>query len=359
MKTPVKILIIDDEAAVRDTLADLLELNGFSVVAGANGVEGLALARRDQPALILTDVHMPQMDGFQFLAALRTDETLRRIPVIVLSAAADRASSRRGMDLGAGDYISKPFTEQEVLHSIAARLEKKELLDELDGFAHTVAHDLKNPLATLSGRIELAQMLMGEGDAETVRRHLDQALRSADRLTEIINELLVLAGVRRQTVAMQPIDMAAAVAEAMDRLDHLLSTSQASVSCPERWPVALGHAPWITHVWANYLSNAAKYGGEHPQIELGAEAGRDGVRFWVQDQGPGLDREAIAQLFVPFSQIPTARVSGHGLGLSIVRRIIDKLDGRVGVDSTPGHGARFWFELPALGSSPAFRKEPA
>lgn len=120
------------------------------------------------------------------------------------------------------------------------------------------------------------------------------------------------------------------------------------IDLPAAWPTAFGHAPWIIEVWVNYLSNAAKYGGPRPSVALGGETSPDGrrARFWVQDHGPGLDEPARRNMFVPFTRISTIRASGHGLGLSIVRRIVEKLGGSVGVVSTPGAGARFWFELP-------------
>jgi two-component system sensor histidine kinase/response regulator len=242
-----------------------------------------------------------------------------------------------------------------VLHSIRTRLEKKELLDELDAFAHTVAHDLKNPLATLGGRLELAGMMLGKVDEDAIRQHLTAATNAAFRLSSIIDELLILAGVRRQPVVPLPLDMGAVAGEAMERLEKLLQENSARIERPAAWPPAVGHAPWIAEVWSNYLSNAAKYSGPKPVISLGGELKPDGrtSRFWVQDHGPGLDAAARAKLFVPFTRISTIRASGHGLGLSIVRRILDKLGGAAGVESEPGKGVRFWFELPAAAPAPA------
>jgi signal transduction histidine kinase len=343
-----KILVIEDDETVRQTLADMLELNGFQAVTARNGTEGLAAAKHEAPNVIITDVAMPGMTGFDLLESFRKDPDLRTVPVIVISASVDRAATRRGMELGAADFITKPFTEDEVMHSLAARLEKLELLNELDAFAHTVAHDLKNPLGTLSGRLHLLGVKLGSGDEATLRRELEEAQNSARRLNEIIEELLVLTGVRRQTVIPESLDMAAIVDESIDRLEELLTRQSARINRPDTWPVAFGHAPWVIEVWVNYLSNAAKCGGPDPVITLGGETGADGrsARFWVQDHGPGLDAAAQQKMFVPFTRISTIRASGHGLGLSIVRRIVEKLDGRVGVDSTPGAGARFWFELP-------------
>lgn len=342
----ITILVIEDDESVRQTLQDLLELNGYSVVTATNGHEGFAAARQAAPAVILTDVEMPGMTGFELLQRLRADPELRTLPVIVLSAKADRMAMRQGMELGASDFITKPFTEDEVMHSIAARLEKKELLDELDAFAHTVAHDLKNPLTTLFGRLQLADMMLGDADEAAMRRHLAEAIKSARRLGAIIDELLILAGVRRQAIVPQLLDMGACASEAIERLEALLQEHAAEVTLPASWPAAYGHAPWVVEVWVNYISNAVKYGGPRPHITLGAGAGQVGARFWVQDNGPGLDAAAREQMFVPFTRITAVRARGHGLGLSIVRRIIEKLGGKVGVDSQPGAGACFWFELP-------------
>lgn len=344
------VLVIEDDSAIRQTLVDMLELNGYTATSADNGLDGLALARRDLPSLIITDVAMPGMTGFELLEQFRADERLRTTPVIVVSAKIDRAATRRGMELGAADFITKPFTEDEVLQSIRARLEKKELLDELDAFAHTVAHDLKNPLATLYGRLGLLAMRLEQSNDSALIHHATEANVAANRLSTIIDDLLLLAGVRQQHIKIEPVDTDAVVTEALERIEDLLGRSEAQVTKPATWPTAVGYAPWVTNVWCNYISNAAKYAGERPRIELGAEVKPDGnyVRFWVQDHGPGLTETQQAALFVPFTRISSIRVKGHGLGLSIVRRIVEKLGGQVGVESQPGQGARFWFELPSV-----------
>ncbi|HND62372.1 MAG TPA: response regulator [Opitutaceae bacterium] len=343
-----KVLIVEDDEAVRQTLADILELNGFVPFVATNGNEGFTAAKANSPAVILTDVSMPGMDGFQLIGHLRADPALRTVPVIVISAKVDRPASRQGMELGADDFITKPFTEEEVIHSINARLEKKQLLDELDAFAHTVAHDLKNPLCTLTMRLELLARSLDKNDLKGARHDQSEALHAANRLGSIIEELLVLAGVRRQQVESQVVDMAGAVQESISRLEQLIQRQGATIERPNSWPEAYGHAPWIIEVWVNFISNAVKYAGTKPRITLGAERSGDGLsaRFWVQDYGPGINEEAQRAMFVPFTRITTVRAVGHGLGLSIVRRIVEKLGGKVGVDSTLGKGARFWFELP-------------
>jgi signal transduction histidine kinase len=125
---------------------------------------------------------------------------------------------------------------------------------------------------------------------------------------------------------------------------------RAEISMPDTWPVAIGHAPWIEEVWVNYISNALKYGGRPPQVEIGSDLQPDGLlRFWVRDNGIGISRDICAQLFAPFTRVAPARAAGHGLGLSIVQRIVEKMGGQVGVvsDGVPGMGSLFYFTLPA------------
>jgi PAS domain S-box-containing protein len=217
--------------------------------------------------------------------------------------------------------------------------------DELDAFAHTVAHDLKN---SITGVLGFAQVLRDEGPdlpPDTHRVLADDLVRSARKMDTIVHELLLLAGVRQAVVEPQPISMDAVVDDALSRVRHAHAASVPSPSLPAAWPVALGHAPWVEEIWVNYLSNAAKYGG--PTVTLGSETTGSGhVRFWLHDDGPGIPHEAQHQLFVPFSRVGAPSVEGHGLGLSIVRRIVERLGGACGVESAPGEGTRFWFTLP-------------
>jgi signal transduction histidine kinase len=227
---------------------------------------------------------------------------------------------------------------------------------ELDAFAHTVAHDLKNPLGLILGHADLLRADYEELSPQAVKDSLRVISQTSRKMDNIIEELMLLAGVRKMQVTPQPLNMASIVAEVLNRLTALIEESQAVLCLPDAWPRAMGYGPWVEEVWANYISNACKYGGRPPRIELGAdplltlaeESGGQGmIRFWTRDNGAGLTPEQQAGLFAPFTRLDSARATGHGLGLSIVQRIVEKLGGQVGLASQVSQGNTFFFTLPA------------
>lgn len=233
-----------------------------------------------------------------------------------------------------------------------ANVELQARNEALDAFAHTVAHDLTNPVHLIVAGAETLAEYYTTMTGDQWQQSLEAMARSGRKLATIIRELLLLAELHKAEVETMRLDMASIVAESVNRLAKSIKDSRAEIVLLDApaWPVALGHGPWVEEVWANYLSNALKYGGltAAPRIELGADLQADGmVRFWVRDDGPGLTPEAQSRLFMPFTQLNQVRSSGHGLGLSIVQRIIEKLDGQVGVKSQMGEGSTFYFTLPS------------
>ncbi len=232
---------------------------------------------------------------------------------------------------------------------------------ELDAFAHTVAHDLKTPLTSLIGFSALLHKRVERWTPEQVSENAARIHQTGLRMQGIIEELLLLASVRKaQAAHLGPLDMGRIVATALERLETQIAEQQAVIRQPSTWPTVNGYAPWVVEIWVNYISNALKYGGQPPEVELGytrldSEAlsqfskiqnSKSGIIFWVHDNGPGLSAAAQQQLFVEFTRLEQGRAEGHGLGLSIVFRIAQKLDGEVGVVSAEGTGSTFWFSLP-------------
>jgi signal transduction histidine kinase len=184
---------------------------------------------------------------------------------------------------------------------------------------------------------------------EEMKKYLEIIARGGRKSLNIVDELLVLASVRQQEIEPEPLNMAKIVDDAHQRVLHMAEESRAQITIPEHWPSACGYSPWVEEVWVNYLSNAIKYGGEPPIIVLGSRPEQNMVRFWIADNGRGILPEAQGQLFTPFTQLTEVSIKGHGLGLSIVRRIVNKLGGEVGVHSEgiPGKGSTFSFTLPS------------
>jgi len=227
--------------------------------------------------------------------------------------------------------------------------EREALIADLDAFARMVAHDLKTPLQNLSLLSYLLHReLTNYENAESPLELVEEIQQTGLKAGAIINELLTLASLRSTDIELTPLDMKAVVDEAINRMKLLIEERKARITVAAEIPQVQGHAPWIVEAVANLISNAIKYGGEPPVIEIGSDPPQDGfIRIWVKDNGNGISPRDQAKLFQDFSRLGR-QTGGHGLGLSITRRIITKLSGKVGVDSSgkKGEGAIFWFTLP-------------
>ena len=370
------ILIVDDTPANLRLLIGILAAQGYSVRPAPDGSLAIASAQAEPPDLILLDIMMPDLSGYEVCEQLKADERTRDIPVIFVSALDDVVDKVKGFEVGGVDYITKPIQVKEVLARVETHLKlralRKELQtvndelvrsntelqarnEELDAYASTVAHDLRNPLNLMVGYAELLADAGNSISEEQIHTFSEEIVRAGHKMNSIIEELMLLAGLRTMQVEMKPLDMASVVAQARQRLTLVIKEYQGEITCPERWPTASGHAPWVEQVWVNYLSNAIKYGGRPPRIKVGATEQPDGtVRFWVRDNGLGIKPADQSRLFTPFERLDQARATGYGLGLSIVRRIVEKMAGQVGVESggVPGQGSTFSFDLPSANQSP-------
>ncbi len=370
-KTPEKnaILIVGDIANI-GVLFDYLRGFGFRVLAVDDGESALQITEHARPDIILLDVMLPGIDGFETCRRLKERETTQNIPVIFITALANTIDKVRAFALGAVDYVTKPIQSEEVLARVRTHLtiqnlqrrleeknarlqkeitERERLIEELDAFAHTVAHDLKNPLGVSINYARFLSKYCTEMGVEELQKYSQRIVRSGQKMNDIIEALLLLASVRKEEVDLKPLNMAHIVTEAQSRLAYMIRQYQAEIILPAGWPTALGYGPWVEEVWVNYLSNGIKYGGQPPRLELGATSQADGMlQFWVRDNGDGLMPGDQARVFVPFTRLDQDRADGHGLGLSIVQRIVEKLGGAVGVksDGVPGQGSVFSFTLP-------------
>jgi PAS domain S-box-containing protein len=228
--------------------------------------------------------------------------------------------------------------------------ELRERNEELDTFTHSVAHDLKNPLSLILGYADMVQQEAASMSGKEVQEYMSSVMFNGRKMISIINSLLLLASVRKEDVEVVAIDMAQVAADAVRRLHKQIGNNASTITLPAEWHLPLGYAPWIEEVWVNYLGNAVKYGGKGCRVDVTVTRQADGMlRYTVTDDGPGVPADRLNELFIPFTRLAQAKIEGHGLGLSIVKRIIDKLGGEVGVYSEQGKGSSFWFTLPDAG----------
>jgi len=221
----------------------------------------------------------------------------------------------------------------------------------LDAYAHMVAHDLRHPLGIIMGYSDLLLSDYEDVLDEDGRIYVERIMSGGHKLTSIIDELLFLAEVQRTDVKLRPLDMRAVIAQAEQRLSDAIAEREAKVTVPDVWPLVWGHAPWIEEVWYNYLSNALKYAEQPPEIEFGATPLDDNmVKMWIRNRGNELTAEQMSHLFGPTDRAANVAKGkrGHGWGLGIVRRIVEKLGGQVGVENDAGYGPVFSFTLPSI-----------
>lgn len=341
---------------VRAMIRGLLNEIGYTVVGeAADGYEAVEMTQQHQPDIILMDIDMPGLDG---IAATSRISEQCPTPVVILTAYDTPDLISRAGHAGAGAYLVKLPSPHELDRAITIAMarfndlvELRRLNSELDTFARTVAHHLKTPLALVSQQVN--HLIDDYPLAEEPYQMISTIAHQTDKMSHIVDELLLLSGVRKPDIELAELNMGRIVSEVQRRLAGLIQEFDACIRLPDQWPAAKGYAPWIEEVWVNYVSNAIQYGGAPPVVRLGATKRSDGmIRFWVRDNGPGLEPADQARLFAPFIRLNHQDISGYGLGLSIVKRIIDRLGGRVGIESggLPGEGSLFYFTLPSARS---------
>jgi signal transduction histidine kinase len=247
-------------------------------------------------------------------------------------------------------------TEELMVQKNLLETQSKILLEqntELNAFAHTVAHDLKHPLTSLIGLSTLLSQAFDVLERDKQQEFVQQILRSSLKMNTMINSLLQLASLRLDAhVETTLVDMNQTVIEAKQQLGSFINDHQPKINLCGALPMIRGNASWIEEIWLNYLSNAIKYGGQPAQIDIGftLDSPQGYCRYWVRDYGPDSPKIESDKLFIEFSRLDSKRADSHGLGLSIVRRICQKLGGLYGYEPAEGGGSRFWFALPnALG----------
>jgi two-component system sensor histidine kinase/response regulator len=361
------ILIVDDTAHVRQLLSAMLRTRGYNVQTAEGGLHALEVVQEVFPDLILLDIMMPQMDGYEVCERLKDDPRTRDIPVIFISALEQTDDKIKAFNAGGVDYVPKPFQIKEVLARVSAHLALRSMQkqlqaasaelaaqleelqarnEELDAFAEAIARDLKAPLTSIIGFADMLRDIHATMPAGQLEESLLTISSSGIKMNKIIDDLLLLAGLRQaQQVDFKPLDMVSIVDAALDRLSDVIAEYQANIAVPSSWPRALGYRPWVEEVWVNTVRSALEYGARPPHLELGATSEPDGsVRFWVRDRAADLEAEGQA---TPFAGQHTQPASDRerGLGMFVVRRIMERLGRMASAETAKDQGNILSFTL--------------
>ena len=334
------IFAVDDTPANLRLLNDILSRDGHSVRCTVDAADALQAALLDPPDMFLIDIVMPEINGYELCRQIKSEALLQDIPIIFISSLDDTRDKISAFEHGAVDYITKPFQMMEVLARVNAHLSLWIARREMERFSQLVAHDLRSPLSNI---LLSAQLL--EENADLAGELAPQIEQTAESMSHIIDAMMVLAELQHPTPPRTTIDMRHIACQAIDMLAPRIRESQAEIELAEDLPSTRGVTAWVLQLWLNFIGNGIKHGGNPPRLQIGGEKASDNrVRFWVQDNGSGLTHEQQAVVFNAYKRGEGS--SGHGLGLAIAKRIVERLDGTVGVESTQDEGARFFFELP-------------
>ena len=366
MHETVNILLVDDEPKGLLALEAILEPLGQKLIAARSGREALRHLLAHDFALILLDIRMPDLDGFQTAALIRERGRNRVTPIIFLTASDESEAQKfRGYAVGAVDYVFKPLQPEilrskvsvfvelarttEVMRRQAAELEAANR--DLESFSYSVSHDLRAPLRAIDGYSSILLESCSDRLGDEDQRVLGKILENTQRMGTLIEDLLAFSQLGRRPIFAAEIDMEALAREVVDELRS--APGQQVPDCVLKpLPAGWGDRSLVRQVWLNLLSNAIKFTGamEVPSIELGGSS-EDGTNiYYVKDNGAGFDMRYYGKLFGVFQRLHSSReFPGTGVGLAIVQRVVVRHGGRVWAEGKPGKGATFYFALPGRG----------
>ena len=371
------ILVVDDMPANLELIAGHLEQQGFHLVVAQAGEEAIARALLVRPALILLDVMMPGMDGFETCRRLKAHPALRDTPVVFMSARADTGGKLSGFEVGAVDYLTKPVDKAELLarvrtHLSLATLQRqlaaqnrrlqrevhtreqaeaalKRSNAELEQLAYVASHDMQEPLRMIASYLQLVERRYSERLDEDGKEFIGYAVDGAKRMQALINDMLAYSRVGTKGHPLAPVEAAAVLKTALSHLELALAETGAVVTS-DALPRVMGDGGQLVQLFQNLLSNAIKFrGASPPQVHVGCQAEGPCWRFEVRDNGIGIAPEFAERVFVMFQRLHSRTAyPGTGIGLALCKRIVERHEGRLWVEPAEGGGSVFKFTLPQV-----------
>lgn len=365
------ILIVDDSPENIISLKKVLETHGFEVDTATSGQEALKKILKKSYVLIILDVQMPEMDGFEVAEAISGYSKAKETAIIFLSAASANVNLiTRGYSSGGLDYISKPVDMNVLLLKVKTFYRiyeqsrelneiQKKLLEEIeyrkeaerkkDEFISIASHELKTPMTSVKGYIQLLERSLDKSDTETVRTRLHKVQNQVEKLNLLIADMLDISKIESGKLKFAKkyfsfTDMVKHTTEVMQQANPAVKLTISGEPLPDIY----GDEMRIEQVVVNFISNAIKYAPGADEVKIRHEM-RDGqLYFSVEDKGIGLSREHQPRIFDKFYRVEdtSERFQGLGIGLYICREIIERHDGTIGVLSEPGKGSEFYFYLP-------------
>lgn len=353
------ILIVDDTPANLGVLVETLGAAGYQLMVAEDGEEALAQTAQTQPDLILLDVMMPGIDGFETCRRLKSRPATRDVPVLFMTALNETADKVKAFAAGGVDYITKPIEHEEALARVRTHLTLRRLRREVEQqlavkehFMRIAGHDLRNPVCLILMAAELARRQ--PGISAEVSRYVENIGESALQMRRIIDTFLEL---RAPAAGASPV---ASGRVDLNLLTEAVGRQHAPVAERKRiavamelatdLPLARCDAAFAYQAVANFTSNALKFTPPGGRVTLATRPGPGRVRVEVHDSGPGVPAEERGQLFREHARLsprPTGGEDSNGIGLAIVKHLIEAQAGSVGADFPAEGGSVFWFELPA------------
>lgn len=362
-----KIVIIEDESDIRQDMVEALMYEGFDVSGASDGEIGLQIIRETLPDLIISDIMMPKLDGYSVLEALRENIETAGIPIIFVTAKTSREEVRRGMELGVDDYLTKPFTTDELLSAVHTRLKRKEKLFEISEqkfadvkkqFAYTVAHELRTPITGMA----LAQELLtqqGENFSPQELREIIGTMSSSNRrMTHLVEQVTYFVqldtGLLNQESIVtrgQPVPFWTIMVGIVDQARRFTSRNQdipVNLKEGDKDLMVIGNMQALKHAICEVISNALKFSKPDGTVNITYNRKNDHVLIHVDDRGIGMARDEISNALQPFEQINREQneQQGSGLGLWLAFKIVEVHGGELKILSVEGKGTRVAIRLP-------------